>query len=50
MDKVNDVGINASVLSELVRNDIFVPNSFIISASSFWNYLGEADIKMRILT
>lgn len=49
MDKVNDVGINASVLSELVRNDIFVPNSFIISASSFWNYLDEADIKMRIL-
>lgn len=48
-ENISEVGVNASTLGELVRNEIFVPNGFIITATSFWNFLEEADIKMRIL-
>lgn len=49
IENANEVGYGASVLGELVKNDILVPNTFIITASSFLNFLEEADIKMKIL-
>ena len=48
-DDIREVGLCASTLGELVKNNIRVPNSFIINSSSFWNFLEEADIKIKIL-
>ena len=48
-EDAREVGYNAMILGKLAKNEIKISKGFVISASSFWNFLEEANIKIKIL-